>query len=267
MGRASESFGEARLKTPRKVIGAETVYHGNEFKFLKPPTTPKVRIVAVFKPMTDAIRSVIGRSSMFNVEDDEEIKIDLDAELKRHGGIDSGDRVEVQPWIEKQGRWSFVTSDPLAKDLAIFSGRKVEDVTAEAMALGGVKTPALNDENYPKIPGMEGPFRYRDGRVLYYDARKGRYYDRRLDMYLDKDDIPESFTESDGPEWWTATFGFGRIFFEASSASHAQSIATKWGKRNQMGQPDVVKKAAKPPQVNQPGSFTHDKKLDVYVEQ
>jgi len=40
--------------------------------------------------------------------------------LARCGGITKYDRVEVQPWIEREGRYSFVTSDPLAVDLACF---------------------------------------------------------------------------------------------------------------------------------------------------
>jgi hypothetical protein len=42
-------------------------------------------------------------------------------ELTRAGGVGPHDRVEVQPWLPTQGRWSFVTSDPLATDLALFN--------------------------------------------------------------------------------------------------------------------------------------------------
>jgi hypothetical protein len=30
------------------------------------------------------------------------------------------DRIEVQPWLEREQRWSCVTSDPRAIDLACF---------------------------------------------------------------------------------------------------------------------------------------------------
>lgn len=33
----------------------------------------------------------------------------------------TGSRSEVRPWREDEGRWSFVTSDPLAEDLARFA--------------------------------------------------------------------------------------------------------------------------------------------------
>ena len=40
--------------------------------------------------------------------------------------------------------------------------------------------------DYSPIKGMEGPFRYPNGRVLYYDKQEngGTYYDRGLDMYI-----------------------------------------------------------------------------------
>ena len=37
---------------------------------------------------------------------------------------------------------------------------------------------------FPPIVGMEGPMRFRNGRVLYYDPTEGKYYDRGMDLYL-----------------------------------------------------------------------------------
>jgi hypothetical protein len=37
--------------------------------------------------------------------------------------------------------------------------------------------------------GLEGPFHYPCGRVLYYDAREGKYWDPRTDWYLERDEI------------------------------------------------------------------------------
>ena len=39
-----------------------------------------------------------------------------------------------------------------------------------------------------EIPGMEGPFQFKSGAVLYYDNKTGEYYDRGKDMYLDRDE-------------------------------------------------------------------------------
>jgi hypothetical protein len=37
---------------------------------------------------------------------------------------------------------------------------------------------------YGKRPGLEGPFTYRCGRVLYYDPLEGKYWDPTTDWYL-----------------------------------------------------------------------------------
>jgi hypothetical protein len=37
--------------------------------------------------------------------------------------------------------------------------------------------------------GLEGPFVFPTGAVLYYDPREGRYYDRRTDMYISNKDM------------------------------------------------------------------------------
>jgi hypothetical protein len=48
----------------------------------------------------------------------------------------------------------------------------------------------INKDEYPPIPGMEGPFKYRNGQILYYDPKEGKYYDRKTDMYQSR--APES---------------------------------------------------------------------------
>jgi hypothetical protein len=65
--------------------------------------------------------------------------------------------------------------------------------------------------------------------------------------------------------WWKAVFGNGNIFFEAGSQPHADSIARKWGKDNDMGNPDKVMKAERPKAMDQKGAFV--KNGAVYVEQ
>ena len=37
--------------------------------------------------------------------------------------------------------------------------------------------------------GLEGPFRYANGRVLYYDVKEGAYYDPRTDFYVDQSEV------------------------------------------------------------------------------
>lgn len=52
------------------------------------------------------------------------------------------------------------------------------------------KVPNLKGDMGP-ISGLEGPFQYRSGAVLYYDPKAGKYYDRGRDMYLDDQEAAE----------------------------------------------------------------------------
>jgi hypothetical protein len=92
-----------------RTIGTTTTYTGTEHRFL---SGLKVRIIAVLK---NAARADI------DVDGTDYDHIDDDDELVRAGGVTADDRIEVQPWLEEEGRFSFVTSDPRAIDLACFS--------------------------------------------------------------------------------------------------------------------------------------------------
>lgn len=39
--------------------------------------------------------------------------------------------------------------------------------------------------------GLEGPFRYPNGTVLYYDPKEGQYYDPLTDFYVPDEDVAE----------------------------------------------------------------------------
>ena len=98
---------EATMK--KQIIGSTTTYHGTEHRYLQ---GYKVRIVAVLK---NAARDDI------DVDGPDYAIIDDDEELQRAGGVTADDRVEVAPWLEKAGRYSFASSDPRATDLACFA--------------------------------------------------------------------------------------------------------------------------------------------------
>ncbi len=91
-----------------KIIGTVTTYQGTEHGYLK---GYKVRIIAVLKNAAKPDLDVDGPEYQ-NLSDD--------ADIERFGGVTAFDRIEVQPWIEKEGRFSFVSSDPRAVDLAYF---------------------------------------------------------------------------------------------------------------------------------------------------
>lgn len=37
--------------------------------------------------------------------------------------------------------------------------------------------------------GLEGPFQYPNGRVLYYDNKEGEYWDPLTDFYVSRDEV------------------------------------------------------------------------------
>jgi hypothetical protein len=94
-----------------KILGNITTYLGTEHSYLR---NCKVRIVGVMKraatPDCDP-----DRDGYYSLDEDD---------IARAGGVTAGDRVEVQPWLEGEQRWSFVSSDPRAVDLAIFQHLK-----------------------------------------------------------------------------------------------------------------------------------------------
>lgn len=86
-----------------RVIGLRTAYHGDEHPYLR---GYDVVIVAVLK---DALRV------------EEHSHLTTDDEIRGAGGVSADDRIEVAPFLPKEGRLSFVTSDPRAIDLKAFS--------------------------------------------------------------------------------------------------------------------------------------------------
>lgn len=48
-----------------------------------------------------------------------------------------------------------------------------------------------NGKEYGARKGLEGPFHYPNGRVLYYDAKAGEYYDLMTDFYVLAEEVAE----------------------------------------------------------------------------
>lgn len=49
----------------------------------------------------------------------------------------------------------------------------------------------INRERYTDLSheGLEGPYQFQSGKVLYYDKAEGKYYDRDTDMYVSHDEM------------------------------------------------------------------------------
>lgn len=55
----------------------------------------------------------------------------------------------------------------------------------------GYKVLPAMDAKWQPRKGLEGPFSFPNGRVVYYDPGEGKYYDPLTDFYLDHDEATE----------------------------------------------------------------------------
>lgn len=66
---------------------------------------------------------------------------------------------------------------------------KLEEYVEESQADEGYhELPPMDTDRYQDRDGLEGPFRAKNGKVVYYDPQEGRYYDPDTDIYIDHDD-------------------------------------------------------------------------------
>lgn len=63
---------------------------------------------------------------------------------------------------------------------------KIADITEGYKVL-----PPIDKLKYQPRDGLEGPFRLRNGKVVYYDPQEGSYYDPDTDMYISYDDYKQ----------------------------------------------------------------------------
>ena len=53
----------------------------------------------------------------------------------------------------------------------------------------GYKVIGKMDEKWGARKGLEGPFQFLNGQVLYYDPRAGQYWDPTTDFYVPNEDV------------------------------------------------------------------------------
>jgi hypothetical protein len=84
------------------------------------------------------------------------------------------------------------------------------------------KMAPVDMDRYPKRRGLEGPFRFRNGRIVYYDPKEGKYYDSETDMYLsDKETM--KLHEAEDRNAGYALVGFARRVEEGRLDAYIQS--------------------------------------------
>jgi hypothetical protein len=59
--------------------------------------------------------------------------------------------------------------------------------------------PSIDRDRYTDLSheGLEGPFGLKSGKVVYYDPKEGKYYDRDRDMYMSHDEVDHHNQELD----------------------------------------------------------------------
>jgi len=85
---------------------------------------------------------------------------------------------------------------------------KKDMVKAALHKRGTYTAQAIDQDEYPPIKGLEGPFRTKSGRVVYYDPKAGLYYDSKTDIYLDRDfNLHDSAEHDEGDECEEGIYG------------------------------------------------------------
>jgi hypothetical protein len=59
----------------------------------------------------------------------------------------------------------------------------------------GFKVLGQRDSRFQPIKGLEGPYYFANGRVLYYDPKAGEYYDSTTDFYVPREEVDQLHTE------------------------------------------------------------------------
>ena len=71
------------------------------------------------------------------------------------------------------------------------------------------RLPRLDKSRYQQRRGLEGPFMTKAGQVVYYDKKKGQYYNPDNDMYIDHDDWKKMSEDAPANATGTSVAGTG----------------------------------------------------------
>jgi hypothetical protein len=78
-------------------------------------------------------------------------------------------------------------ADPKRIGRFMISVEKAQELLKN-MQEGYTVTRGIDTERYQARDGLEGPFSAKNGKVVYYDKREGKYYDPDTDMYIEHDE-------------------------------------------------------------------------------
>jgi len=89
---------------------------------------------------------------------------------------------------KNQDKMRSMPVEKLASSAYMLANRFKEDVELDE---GYYEMPPMDRDRYTDLPGLEGPFQTRSGKVVYYDPKEGKYYDRDSDMYLSYEEFKD----------------------------------------------------------------------------
>lgn len=128
--------------------------------------------------------------------------------------------------------------------------------------------PSIDKEKYQARDGLEGPFRLRNGKVVYYDPQEGKYYDPDTDMYIEYDDYKKmdeqgvaegleiKIPTEDGITWQDIRLMAGEGKLTKKTVLQALAVIRKQRKERGVAEgdkrPDYVVKASDKPKKVKP---------------
>ena len=166
----------------------------------------------------------------------EEIQAFLDAlvqqkSIRRNSDEDFGD--EYQMMSEGESRHNtpdFFDSDEEKEMMKKMSNKEFYNyVTRDRHVV-----PDLKGDMGP-MDGMEGPFQFKSGAVLYYDPKAGKYYDRGKDMYLDNEEASRLTMEQEEQEDQAGSSDEVAAAKEKGMKSDVQKVAKFMFNHKQLG--------------------------------
>jgi len=106
--------------------------------------------------------------------------------IQLHGMID--DRDNLEPWVQSKIAQSAQSIEAVRRYTEYNDYEdKVDGIPGEVDE-GFSVLPNIDRERYQERDGLEGPFRTKSGKVVYYDPQEGAYYDPDTDFYLSYDE-------------------------------------------------------------------------------
>ena len=195
-----KNIGQTTLKSPNHING----WYGQGWAlFLNPSRYEPGKLAFQVRANTDLseeeLKSQIEMFSKAVVEGDNQINELSPATVLRYAKAVAADaqKHDMDPTkrpAEKRNQSVVGFSRALNRLPKVSFFNKEQDVDESWK----ISTP-IDKERYTDMSdqGLEGPFRLKSGKIVYYDPKEGKYYDRDTDMYMDYDEYQSHTNEEE----------------------------------------------------------------------